>query len=138
MRRQFDLLEEDQEFLENLGLHWEAVTEGNVLWVLIHNYPLHPQYAQPEVSVAVHLPSGYPRVQLDMAYFFPAIHRVDGKPIGALAHRIIDGKTWQRWSRHRTTRNSWREGVDNLSTHFALIENWLEREFRLKPYAIPA
>lgn len=138
MRRQFELLEEDLEFLENLGLPWESVVEGKVLWVLIHEYRLHPQYAQEQVSIAIHIPSGYPRAQLDMAYFFPAIQRVDGQPIGALAHRAIDGKTWQRWSRHRTGRNPWRDGVDNISTHFALVENWLEREFILRPYAVPA
>ena len=138
MRRQFELLNEDQEFLENLGLPWETIIEGKVLWVVVHKYKLLGWYVQKEVSLAVNIPTGYPRTQLDMVYFYPAISRIDNKPIGALAQMNIDGKIWQRWSRHRTPKSSWREGVDNLATHFALIDNWLEREFILKPYAVPA
>ncbi|MBX9746205.1 MAG: hypothetical protein K2X34_04840, partial [Hyphomonadaceae bacterium] len=52
----------------------------------------------------------------------------DGRAIGALAHDDFDGKTWQRWSRHRTPANRWRPGIDGLSTHFALVQEWLARE----------
>lgn len=138
MRRQFDLLLEDQEFLESLGLPWEAINDCGTLWIIVHELPLLEGYIQRSASVAINLASGYPRAQLDMAYFYPPIKRGDNNPIGALANRQIDGKNWQRWSRHRTPRNPWREGIDNLSTHFALIEDWLEREFKLRPYAIPA
>ena len=137
MRRQFELLDEDQEFLKNLCLPWETVVAGRVLWVLVHRYKLPVGYSQKEISLAVNMPTGYPRAQLDMVYFYPMISRLDNKPIGALAQMNIDGKIWQRWSRHRTPKNPWREGVDNLSTHFALIDYWLEREFILKPYAVP-
>ncbi|MDN5203936.1 E2/UBC family protein [Fulvivirgaceae bacterium BMA10] len=138
MRRQFDLLTEDQGFLENLGLPWEALNENSMLWILVHQYPLPKGYEQLTVSLAVHVAFGYPRTQLDMVYFNPHICRLDKKPIGALALQNIDNKIWQRWSRHRSALNPWRDGVDNLSTHFALIEYWLQREFIIKPYAISA
>jgi len=138
MRRQFDLLSEDQEFLENLGLPWETITDGRLFWVFQHNHQLPLGYSNRDVSVAVNIPGGYPRAQLDMVYFCPTITRLDKMPIGALSQMNIDGQIWQRWSRHRTSKNPWREGVDSLATHFALIDFWLEREFILKPYAVPA
>lgn len=138
MRRQFDLLKEDQDYLEFLGLPWETIKEGRMLWVLIHDYELPNGYEPKKVSVAINIAAGYPRTQLDMVYFSPSISRTDSKPIGALAQQTIDGKIWQRWSRHRTKQNPWREGVDNLVTHVALIEFWLDREFQIRPYAIPA
>ena len=49
---------------------------------------------------------------------------------GALASEGFDGKTWQRWSRHRTPANPWRPGLDNLATHFGLVEEWFGREVR--------
>ena len=138
MRRDFEILEEDQDFLESLDLPWETVKDGNSLWVIVHRHPLPDGYNQDVVSLAVNVPIGYPRTQLDMAYFFPALSRMDGQPIGALAQLTINGKIWQRWSRHRTGKNPWREGIDCLATHFALIDHWLHREFKLRPYAVPA
>lgn len=137
-RREFDLSDEDQGFLETLGLPWETIRERGQLWVLIHNYQLPLGYAQKVVSIAINIPSSYPRAQLDMVYFYPSISRKDGHRIGALTTLAMDNKTWQRWSRHRTRHNPWREGVDNISTHFALIENWLQREFNKIPYEVPA
>ncbi|WP_299533575.1 E2/UBC family protein [Ulvibacterium sp.] len=137
-RQEFDLSDEDQGFLEALGLPWETIKERGQLWVLIHNYEPPLGYAQKVVSIAINIPSSYPRAQLDMVYFYPSISRKDGYRIGALTNLVMDNKTWQRWSRHRTRNNPWREDVDNISTHFALIENWLQREFNKIPYEVPA
>lgn len=136
MRRDFDIFPEDLEFLENSGFQWEAIKDRNQLWIVIYDYPLPKGYNQKLINVAVNIPSGYPRAQIDMVYFYPAISREDGKPIGALTNRAIDGKNWQRWSRHRTHENPWREGIDNIATHLALVEFWLIREFKLRPHAI--
>jgi hypothetical protein len=66
-----------------------------------------------------------------MVYFYPALARTDGIRIGATETvQLIDGKGFQRWSRHRTPQNPWRVGHDNLGTHIILIEDWLEREFK--------
>jgi len=137
-RHEFDLSDDDQGFLQTLGLPWETIKERGQLWVLIHNFEPSNGYVQNQVTVAINIPSAYPRAQLDMVYFFPAISRKDGHRIGALTTLALDNKTWQRWSRHRTVKNPWREGVDNISTHFALIENWLQREFNKIPYEVPA
>jgi hypothetical protein len=47
----------------------------------------------------------------------------------------LDGKSFQRWSRHRTAENPWRIGRDNLGTHIILVEDWLAREFEKCPAA---
>lgn len=130
LRREFDLLPEDEEFLNEHGLPWEAVVDGSP-WVLIHDFPSRGRYNHATVTAAIRMETGYPNVQLNMVYFFPALARLDGKPIGATqATQLIDGKSFQRWSRHRTQQNPWIVGRDNLGTHVFLVEDWLEREFK--------
>lgn len=129
MKRQYELLPEDEQFLKEYGLPWEAVVDGSQ-WVLIHDLPTHEGYTHQKVTAAVRLETGYPITRLDMVYFFPALARNDGRAIGATeSTQQIDGKTYQRWSRHRTDANPWKPGQDNLGTHIFLIEDWLQREF---------
>lgn len=132
MRRQFALPEADETFLESLGLPWEAIIENGVCWVLLHGYLVPSGYNHDAVVVAIRVETGYPEAQLDMVYFHPPLARLDGVAIGALSTQPLDGKAFQRWSRHRTGVNPWRPGEDDLSTHLALVDDWLEREFRLK------
>lgn len=129
-RRQFPLPAEDMKFLDDYGLPWETIAEGSQ-WVLIHQFPLPQGYNHSSATAAVRLETGYPKSPLDMVYFFPSLARVDQKPILATqATQAIDGKNFQRWSRHRTSENPWRIGLDNLGTHVILIEDWLDREFK--------
>ena len=129
MRRQFDLLATDSQFLEDYGLPWESVVDG-CQWVIIHNFPTHQGYNHQEVSVGIRLETGYPNAALDMAYFYPPLSRNDGRAIPATeATQLLDGKHFQRWSRHRSGQNPWIIGSDNLGTHVILIEDWLQREF---------
>jgi hypothetical protein len=100
-------------------------------WVLIHDFPLPDGYNNPTVTAAIRMETGYPNTELNMVYFYPAISRKDGKSIGATqSSQQIDGKAFQRWSRHRTQQNPWKIGRDNLGTHVILIEDWVEREFK--------
>jgi hypothetical protein len=137
-RKQFELLDEDVEFLQSLGLQWETLSESTGMWILIYDYPVYSGYTTQKVTVAVKVEPGYPRAQLDMAYFFPALCRRDGQSIGATSPQQIDGKLFQRWSRHRTGQNPWREGFDNLCTHMGLVSHWFKQEFEKRPNAIPA
>lgn len=127
-RRHFSLPADDMSWLESLGLEYEFVTEGNVLRVVIYNLPIPGGYNVTNVDVNVRIETGYPDTQIDMAYFYPRLCRADGRAIAAICEDPFDGKAWQRWSRHRTPANPWRPGIDNLATHFALIESWLIRE----------
>jgi hypothetical protein len=130
IRRQFDLLPEDRQFLDDYGLPWETVVDGSQ-WVLVHEFPTHEGYDHQKVTIAVRLETGYPNTALDMVYVFPALARKDGGKIGATeARQSLDGKSFQRWSRHRTSKNPWRPGQDNIGSHVFLIEDWLAREFQ--------
>ena len=130
LRRDFELPEFDQVFLDARGLPWEAVLEGGVRWLVLHDYPVASGYNATQASVALQLPASYPDTQIDMVYFFPHLGRKDGKAIGRLENQSLGGKVWQRWSRHRTQVNPWRRGYDCVDTHLLLVDEWLEREVR--------
>lgn len=130
MRRQFQLPEEDCEYLEATPLKWETVIDGNIKRVILYDFPIPPGYNQKTVGLNVRIEAAYPDTQIDMVYFHPHLNRTDGKPIRAIAEDSFDGKSWQRWSRHRTGPNPWRPGIDNLSTHIALIGEWLLLELK--------
>ena len=130
LRRDFELPPQDEQFLEQYR-NWETIADGSQ-WVLIHEFSTHEGYNHSHVTAAIRIETGYPYAQLDMVYFYPALARKDGRPIGATAdNQVIDGKTYQRWSRHRTSKNPWKVGHDGLETHVFLIEDWLAREFEL-------
>jgi hypothetical protein len=136
MRRQFQLPEEDIIFLDSISAPWEAIVDRRMQWVIVYDYPICSGYNVEKVTVAIKIETGYPRSPLDMAYFFPALLRKDGKAINAVAFQPLDGKQFQRWSRHRTAANPWREGIDDLSTHMGLISFWFEQEFKKQPNGI--
>ena|SRR5579859_5364411 len=125
MRRMFRLSQADEAFLDSLGVPWETVREGDARWLLLQDFPVGPGYTVEKVTVAIRIEGGYPPGKLDMAWFHPALNRKDGVGIGALTPEQIDGRTFQRWSRHYP----WREGEDDLSTHVRRMESWLRDEF---------
>lgn len=128
-RREFTLAAEDQDFLDSLTLRWEALRHANRLWVIVYDVPLLPGYQAVMADVAIEIAPGYPTSQLDMAYFNPPLSRADGKAIVCVeAIEQIDGKGWQRWSRHRTPASLQVPGFDNFERHFAYVQDWLVRE----------
>lgn len=128
-RSQCSLPQEDELFLKQFGLPWETVIDGSQ-WVLIHDFPTHQGYNYQKVSIAVRLENGYPLTPLDMVYAYPALMRNDGKQIPQTQEiQSLDGKNWQRWSRHRTAQNPWKPGEDSLESHLFLIQDWFVREF---------
>lgn len=129
-RRDFSLPAEDMEWLDLGGKRYELVTEAGVQRVIIYDLPVPPGYNVMSTTAHVKIEPGYPDVQIDMVWFHPALSLTSGRPIGAVCDESFDGKNWQRWSRHRTGTNPWRPGLDNLATHFGLIEEWLARELR--------
>ncbi len=126
-RKQFQLLPDDERFLNAICDSWETILSGNTGWILLPSYKLPNGYNVKEATVAFMLPPSYPTVEFDMMYFCPAINRADGKPIGALSIQPLDGKSFQRWSRHRNP-GDWRPGVDNVETHFLSVHSWLNDE----------
>jgi hypothetical protein len=129
-RRQTPVLEQDETFLYNYGLRWETIMDGST-WVLLHDFPLPEGYNVPTVSLAIRIEGGYPLAALDMMYVYPALARRDGRPIAQTqVTQQIDGKPFQRWSRHRTSGNPWVPGLDSLETHIYLVEEFFAAELR--------
>ena len=129
-RREFALPQEDLDWLDSYADRFELVAEGGVLRVVIYGFHVPPGYRQHQVDACVRIEPGYPDTQIDMVYVYPALERADGRTIPATCLEPFDGKEWQRWSRHRTPANPWRPGVDNLATHFGLIEHWFLRQLK--------
>jgi len=122
MRRDFILPEEDVEHLDALKTPWETVVEGSNRWLVLHQVRYPMGFNVEEGSVAIQIQPGYPAAPLDMAYFLPHLSRLDGKEIRqASVLQPIDGKQWQRWSRHY----GWIAGQHNIGTHLVLVDRWL-------------
>jgi len=133
MRREHDLCEDDVAALAERGLDWETVSvTGGGAWLLVHKYPVFPGYNHTHVTAALRLDSTYPDTQIDMVYVDPPLARNDGKHIAQLTMADVAGKQFQQWSRHRTPANPWRPGVDGLRTQLMLVDEWFEREFKLR------
>lgn len=129
-RRDFSLPQEDLNWLSNTGLHFELVIENSVPHVVLYGFQVPDGYDRCKVDVNVRIDPGYPDTQIDMVYVHPPLARADGAEIRALSNDDFDGKVWQQWSRHRTPANPWRPGLDNLASHFSLVEEWFAREVR--------
>lgn len=124
-RRLFPLPEEDVEALDGRELPWETIVHGQ-RWLLVHDFPLPAGYTAATTSLALSISTSYPQDMLDMVYFYPPLQRACGRAISALAVQPIDGKQWQRWSRHYP----WRPGIDCVATHLGRIEMWLAEELK--------
>ena len=127
----FALPAADQRHLDNLGVSWECIKDG-LQWLIIHGWQTPDGYNHRQVDMALLIPPLYPDAQIDMVYFYSPLARIDGKLIRQLSSQTIQGKPWQRWSRHRTPQNPWRPGVDDIASHLALVDDWLRREFKLR------
>lgn len=124
----FSLPAEDVEFLDKLGLPWETLSCAG-LWVIIHDYPIPEGYNVTSAQIALMVSPNYPAAEIDMAYFYPHLQKINGRPINALSMQAIDGRSFQRWSRHRQA-GEWKPGVDSILTHLALVDNWLLNDLK--------
>lgn len=126
-RRDFAMPERDREFLDDAWPEWETVVDAGHRWLIVHHFPIPPQYNLRQTSAALMIDPKYPDAQLDMVYFKDALC-LPGKSIRNLSLTQIVGEQWQRWSRHRTEANPWVAGEDCVETQFHLVCEWLERE----------
>ena len=129
-RHDFPLPEEDEAMLNASSFSWETITESNYRWVIIHDFPVPEQYNTPKADVAFMINPNYPSVQIDMFYVFPPLS-LSGKVINATESKMtICSKSYQRWSRHRTDKNPWRPGLDNIYSQIMLVDEMLKREVK--------
>jgi hypothetical protein len=131
LRRQIKLPAEDEAFLNKLGLVWETISVANQPWLLLYGEQVPPGYNASVVDVAILIAPGYPLTALDMAYFFPPLVCGNGRvPVRSEGRVEIDGRSWQGWSRHRTSDNPWVPGEDSLESHYFYMRAWLADELK--------
>jgi hypothetical protein len=119
-RRAFRMPEEDEDYVNSLGLRWETIQEGKVSWLLIHEYAIPEGFNASTATLAIRV-EGYPPAKLDMAYFLPSLSKRSGTNIPNLSPHALDGNQYQQWSRHY----AWREDEDSLVTHLLRVKAWL-------------
>jgi hypothetical protein len=62
-------------------------------------------------------------------YFHPQLRLASGRAIPNVeSQQLIDGKPFQRWSRHYSPLHPWVPGEYNVITHLLLVRTWLDRE----------
>lgn len=129
LRRDFKLLPRDEQYLDAVGHRWETqVTKENGRWLVIQGYSLPPGFSEQTVQLALNIPVGYPSTMLDMFYLYPAVRLASGTGIAATEIvGVLDGVTFQGWSRHRP----WSPVSDNVVTQLAMAEGCLLKEVGL-------
>lgn len=126
-RREFSLLPDDVSFLASAGLRWQTIIDGG-RWLIVEGYPLPAGYNASRCTIAVEIPESYPSGQLDMFFCNPHLTANGAVPPQTQHRQVIASTEFQRWSRHRGSGSEWTPGVDNLESHFALIEHAITRE----------
>lgn len=128
-RRDFTLLPSDQAWLTEHGYEWSTVNEAGRRWLILKDFELPPGFNVSVVTIAMEIPSAYPMAEIDMFYCFPHLTRLDGQGIPQTqVVQPIEGRGFQRWSRHRGVLAPWRPGKDSVVTHLLLVDEALSRE----------
>ena len=127
----FALLPSDDEGFRRRGFAPRRVVERGRRWLIFDVYSL-PKGLNPHVvALALEIPPSYPRAEIDMFYCYPAVRRRDGGVIPRTqATEVIEGRTYQRWSRHRGAQSRWDAKTDTVLTHLTLVDGALAVESR--------
>ncbi len=120
------LPEDDEEYLNGKSFDWEVAPDANGGFLVIRNYPLHPERYEPaRTDLMIRIPAQYPLAQLDMFYVAPEVRLKGGSyPQNAEVFEEFLGRRWQRFSRHLA--QPWRAGVDGLPMFLSLIHSELQ------------
>ncbi len=125
----FTLMEKDSVYLNNLGVQWDTLVDSGRRWLVIRDYILPSGFNHAVVDVAIDIPTSYPYAELDMFYCDPPLRLASGELIAQTMTKVlIDGKSFQRWSRHLNGATRWNPLTDSVITQMAVIEESLFRE----------
>ncbi|HCA5049877.1 multiubiquitin domain-containing protein [Acinetobacter baumannii] len=126
---QFEVLQKDSEYLKQVFGDFRTIIDQGRRWLIVENYELPEGYSHKQITLALEIPSLYPQAEIDMFYTCPRIYLPNGvTPSCTEVDQIIEGKIYQRWSRHRSQVSQWNPAIDSVVTHFSLIEESLLRE----------
>ena len=128
-RRDFDLLEVDEAYLDCGGYKWETMNDGGRRWLVINHYSVPAGFTLTETLLALEIPPTYPAAQIDMFYTYPPLALVSGRAIDCThIQATILGVPYNGWSRHRGPGSEWNPSSDSVVTHLALVESALGKE----------
>lgn len=133
LRREFALLDADENFLDRLGYRWECIIDPTGRrWLVLHEYEFPEGYTNRKADLALEVPPTYPAAQIDMFYVFPPARLASGRSIERTdGGAQIGGRTFQRWSRHRMAHAPWNPKTDSVTTHMALVDGAILKEVGL-------
>jgi hypothetical protein len=117
------LPEDDEEFLQELGLPWTLHPDGGSGgFLVVDQFAVAGGGLTPSpIQLMVRIPGQYPLAKLDMWYCSPALRNASGSyPPQAEVFETYLGISWQRFSRH-LNEGCWKPGVDGLRTFFRFI-----------------
>lgn len=119
------LPESDREYLERAGIAHRVFEEGGMLNVELLEFSVPDGLNARHVNVLFRLSPSYPDTPPDMWWIIPHLTPVGGGAIPATeVIETIDGRSWQRWSRHLDPA-VWRSGIDGLESYVRLLRNEL-------------
>jgi hypothetical protein len=128
-RRDFALLDADEERLDRLGVWWETIEDAGRRWLLIHRYAIPGGYTTERTLLALEIPPTYPAAQIYGFYAYPPLALSSGRAVDSTQLRaVILGREYHGWSRYRGPAAPWSPKVDNVSTQLALVEAALAKE----------
>lgn len=118
-----DLPDDDLSFLQELGLPWNVVPDGDQAgFLVVDDYDVSKMgFAPAKTTLMIRTPPLYSSTPLDMWYCDPPIKRNGVFPDRADVIENHMGRQWQRFSRHLNG-TGWIPGIDGLRSYFKLIE----------------
>ncbi len=131
-KREFALRDQDEAYLNKSDLNLDTVVDNGRRWAILRQFALPPGYNVDRADIAIEIPPTYPTAQLDMFYCLPHLSCSSGAGIPKTDSRqVIEGDSFQRWSRHRQGETKWKPETDSIITHIAIIADSLNREVGL-------
>lgn len=137
LRRDFDLPDDDIQFLDGLNLEWEAIQEASKRAVLMYGFLFPDVFMPQKIDVKIKMPNDYSSgAALDMFFTNVLVKRTDGIEIQRLTEsELFSGQRWWQWSRHYPNNCKWRPGINSLVTHICHIQSILDEEARGKVWS---
>jgi hypothetical protein len=119
------LSESDLHYLDSKGFKYRVSAPSNEIHLVIGDFELPAHYVPRKCELLLKLPPGYPNTNPDMFWTTPGIRLANGgAPLAADVIELLEGKQWQRWSRHN---NTWRPGVDDIQTKLRAVRTELDK-----------
>lgn len=101
----------------------EAVEQADVINLILKNFGLGEGYSPTVADLLLRVPRSYPDAGPDMFWLNPRVTLANGAcPQAAEANETHVGKTWQRFSWHRS---QWKPTVDNIHSQIEFIRRRL-------------